>query len=479
MTLRASFYGLLGSAVLSAMTAQADELNKQDLLTDYPYYNKDWVQHTLTVPPAENHKSWAKQLYDAGVEYNGLMIGAVFNNISTGARPGHVGGQLIFINAVDLDLAKLFDLPKAKVHIEGVVFPLTYPRQVTGDFGHYASSYLGGDQYPAHDTGNPWLSLLTWEQTLWDDRLNIEVGKLNLQRYFFRPNCGLDFLCTDAVVKWDGGVPDASTGTLGGRVRYNLSPEWALEGGAQQLRDYSALVRQKGWDALASDHGTGTFFVAGLGYRTDFANRAYPEDYQLHFYHADTAITDPYWSVNGTSTVTTTDTASTHRGANGVVMKLRKTVWSDTGKPAATPTEHPRNLALFGTVAHSFDDAKPVDWGITAGATLEKPWGVGGPWFGVDQLEVKAMYARINHSTLLAQRDRRVLLGGSSQMTSPDEYRLELSTTLSLGRYLELQPAIEYIGNPDSSMTSDSANLPRSGWLVGAILAVSFGNAHP
>ena len=85
---------------------------------------------------------------------------------------------------------------------------------------------------------------------------------------------------------------------------------------------------------------------------------------------------------------------------------------------------------------------------------------------------------RLNRSTLLAQRDQRFLLGGLYETTSPNQYRFELSSTLSLGRWVKLEPTVQYILNPDSSQSPGSANLPRSGWVVGAILAITFGNIH-
>lgn len=476
MTMRTALACLCITLLTYQISSAAETLRDQNLVTEYPYYNKDWGKGNLFFGAKPEEPGVGKWLYDKGVEYNGLAISAAFNNISTGARPGHVGAQMIFINALDLDLEKIADIHKAKIHIEGVVFPLTYPQSIHGDFGHFASSYLGSDQYPAHETDNPWLSLLTYEQTVWDDRLNFEFGKLNLQRYFFRPNCGLDFLCTDAVVKWDGGVPDASTGNLGARFRYNLTPQLSVEAGGQQLRDFGTMIKHNGWDFNATDHGTGTFLVGGLGYRTDFTQKAYPEDYQLHFYHADTDITDPYYSVNNTSVITTTDHAKSHRGSDGAVFKMQKILWSATGKTTDSPGKHPQSLSFFGTVAHTFDDARPIDWGLTGGLILEKPLGQRQEWFDIDQITFKTMYARLNDSTLFAQRDRRVLLGGSADMTSNNQYRVELSTTLSLGQYVKLQPAVEYIGNPDSSMSSDSPNLPRSGWLTGVVMAISFGN---
>ncbi|NDL62083.1 carbohydrate porin [Acerihabitans arboris] len=429
-------------------------------ITDNPYLAKGWYQ--------ESEPGLGEFLNDKGIIYRGLILSSLFNNISTGARVGHTGGQTIFINAVDLDLEKLANMPHSKIHIEGVIFPWHMPADENGEtmeFGSYASSYLGGDQYPSHAASmSPWLSLLTFETTLQEERVNLEFGKTNLQRYYFSPNCGIDFLCTDALVKWDSGVPDASTGSMGARVGYKVSRAVAVEAGVQQMREYSSLIKDNGWDAFGMGGGTGTFVVTSLRYKTDFSYAAYPEDYQLNYFYADTRVSDPY------------ETDKNHRGSSGFVFKFGKTVWSENGKVAATGKDIPSNLGYFGTMEHSFDDARPVGWGFTLGLAWDKPQIPLPNGINLDQITGKVMQIYLNKSTLLAQRELRESLGGSDQMTPSNEYRIELSSTFAVGRYLKIQPAVEYIINPDSAISRTSANVPASGWLAGVTVALAFGN---
>ncbi|MFT4190633.1 MAG: carbohydrate porin [Comamonas sp.] len=458
-------------SALLASTAMAQSLQEDSTWSNQnPYLTKGENRQSAEPPTT----SLGERLRDHGISYQGIVIGALFNNLTTGALPGHVGGQVIFINAVDLDLKKAWN-GRGKIHFEGVVFPATYPKSVSGNLGTYASSYLGSDQYPAHETGAPWLSLLTYEDTVLDGRLNFEFGKTNLQRYFFRPNCGMDALCIDPLVKWDGGVPDASTGTLGLRVKYQLVGHTTLEAGVQQLREYTALIRHNGWNPLATDSGTGAFGVLGLGWRDDFSESTHPGDYQLAYYYANTDITDPYYTAQGTSALTTGEAYRTHRGSAGLVFKMQQTLWS---APVPAPGAVPRSVSFFGTLGRSFDPARPVGWEAIAGLVYANPTQGTAPWGHVDQVTLKAAYIRLNESTLLAQRAARVALGGSDELTSPHQFRLELSTTLGLGRYVKLQPAIEYIIHPDSSKSSSSSRIPKSGWIVGAVATVAFGNAH-
>jgi carbohydrate-selective porin OprB len=470
--------------VMSIAASDIDDLRASTLSAYAPInlapYNSEGIP-SVKLPRPEGKTgpfaSLGDTLNDYGINYQGFFLMAGFSNLSTGVSPGHFGAQGLFINNVDLDLAKLASVNGAKIHVEVALFPFTYPTDSNINFGTWASSYLGSDQYPPHSTGAPWLSLLTWEQTLFDGKFNFEVGKTNLLRYFFGANCGIDFMCTDSLVKYSSGLPDNSVGSMGGRVRYNLSDRVWIEGGAQQLRDYSAYLDKNGWDVTSVNRSQGTFLVGGAGYHTDFSNSAYPSDYRLDYYYANTQVSDPYTSVNGHSSVLTGEPAATHRGSDGIVFKMQQTIWSEGVAPDAGPPVIPRSVAVFSSIEHTFDTAKPIGWGLQAGLIINRPFPAVRS-FSVDQITLTTLYDRINRSTLLAQRDKRILLGGSSETTSPNEYRFSLSATLGFGRYLKVQPIVEYILNPDTSMSYTSPKLPRSGWVAGVNAVVTFGNTH-
>lgn len=167
---------------------------------DNPYLAKGWYR--------ESEPGLGELLNDKGIVYRGLMLNALFNNISTGARVGHTGGQTIFINAIDLDLAKLANMANSRIHIEGVIFPWHHPGDEDGnmvEFGSYAGSYLGGDQYPSHDASfSPWLSLLTYEISLLEGGLTLNSARRICNGITFHPTAALIFF---ARMRWLNGIP--------------------------------------------------------------------------------------------------------------------------------------------------------------------------------------------------------------------------------------------------------------------------------
>jgi porin len=432
-------------------------------------YTSEGVPNAL-LPRAPGKESTLASIGDVldahGINYQGMLFGAAFGDISTGQEPGHVGGQVMFINDVDVDLDKLVSLHGAKIHAEVSIYPFTYPagQPTKVNFGTWASSYLGGDQYPPHAADAPWLSLLTYEQLFLDDKLDVEVGKTNMLRYFFGPNCGLDFTCTDSLVKFVSGLEDASLSSMGAHIKYNLTPKFWIETGVQQVRDYNSYSSRNGWN-LSTDMGEGAWMTGGAGYHTDFSQSAYPSDYRLDYYYNNTRLTDSY-------------THASHWGSDGVIFKMQQTIWSESGATASNPMDAPRSLGVFGSIEHTFDQTRPIGWGGTFGLLMSKPFPtIGGPWFSVNQLTFLTMYDRISKDELLYERATRESLGGTDQLTSPNEFRFELNAVLGIGRNLILQPTLEYILNPDSSQSS-SPNMPRSGWLAGITAIMTFGNPH-
>lgn len=396
---------------------------------------------------------------DNGIIYRGLLTAGIFNSGTTGVDPHEDAGGALFINAIDFDLEKLLNIPTAKIHTEVVIFPWAYPDSSSAThFGTYASSLMGGDQYPPHEASwKPWLSQLSYEQTILDGKLNFELGKSNLLRYFFTPTCGLDFYCIDVGVKKITGTIDPATGTLTGRVKYNINSNWNAEFGAQQIREFTASQRNYGWNITDNSGGDGTFFVGAVRY---FNNEGKKNDlYEFNTYYADTTVTNP------------ADSSDTHRGTSGAVFKFNKLIYS-SDSAHFNPT-----VKWFGSLSKIFDEDEIVNVGVIQGLNISDL--TAEPIFGkitLDQVTMKVNYVNINDNQLISQRNKHMALGGTSEMTNPNQFRFELSTTLGLTKNIKLQPVVEYIVNPDTYMSTNSKELPRDGWLFGAMLGISLGN---
>ncbi len=166
----------------------ADEvkLKSEQGRTEFPYYTQNLNTQDLDNKNYNPITELGKAMKDNGIIYRGLLTAGMFNSGTTGVDPHEDAGGALFINAIDFDLEKLLNIPTAKIHTEVVIFPWAYPDSSSAThFGTYASSLMGGDQYPPHEASwKPWLSQLSYEQTILDGKLNFELGKSNILSYF-------------------------------------------------------------------------------------------------------------------------------------------------------------------------------------------------------------------------------------------------------------------------------------------------------
>jgi carbohydrate-selective porin OprB len=393
-----------------------------------------------------------------------LAIGTLFNNVSTGVDENSYGSQTLLINNFAIDLNKIVEDGAGRLNVEATLFPYKYPHSEGDNFDTYASSYLGGDQSPQHSADSvPVFSLLSYENQFLNNKLNIEFGKINLQRNFFMINSGLDLSATDPLVKWDSGVPDASTGSLGIHFSYALTPNWDIRAGYQDVLGYSSLVSNNGWDVLNRQDRNGGFYLGGVKYASDDSSK-FPLSLELTSYYSDATYSDPYYSTKGTSVVLTDDTAKEYSSDYGFVAKLNKKIAGGE-----------RGLYFFSSLEHSYSSAKPISWGSSTGLYITNPTDLGSENISFSQLTFKVHYIKINESTLLYQRDLRVSNGGDAVMTSSDEFRYEVSAAFKIKDKLIIQPVIEYIQNPDTSKSSSASTVPDDGWVVGVVAMLPLG----
>ena len=112
------------------------------------------------------------QLADDGIRFRALLTNEVATNVTGGAKQGTTNVGQVYIGA-DADLEKLVGWEGGKVHVT-----------VYQDYGHGLSKNDTGTFFKQQDIYKnefPYLhvGLISFEQTLLDDRLDVIVGRLS------------------------------------------------------------------------------------------------------------------------------------------------------------------------------------------------------------------------------------------------------------------------------------------------------------
>ena len=160
----------------------------------------------------------ASALDRRGLDLSATFIDIGYYNPSAGLSAGHAinGGQLVL--AAEADMRKAANIPGMTLHFEETVPAL----RANDDWALYIGDDTVGYE-PPYFFGRGHLSLLTVEQKLFHDRVDIEGGRTNPIRYVNFPICFNQLsTCWSDVWSFDAGGFAPTYATWGGRVRVNL-----------------------------------------------------------------------------------------------------------------------------------------------------------------------------------------------------------------------------------------------------------------
>ncbi|WP_322047972.1 carbohydrate porin [Paraburkholderia sp. J67] len=411
---------------------------------------------------------FAATLNGLGIDMHALLLNFFMTNPSTGVNTGRTGNSGILILGSDVDLGKLAGLNGGFFHIEEAFFVFKHnvgsaPNSFAGDVG----SYMAGQPFPNNTPPN-YLSLLTYEQHLMGDRLQLEAGRMNASRYFELQNCENIATCLDPIAQFTADIAPPPFATWGGRAKYLFNDKQFAQFGV--FEDHFSEVNTQGWD-WTTRNATGALIMGEYGYRSSFANARFPFSYELIGFYNTSNQSDPAYGAFGRSKVLFPgNPADTRRGTGGAMFRWQKFVWRDDD--GATADLAPRSLALFGTVSGTPDPMQPYRAYAEVGTTLFAPF-AHRPF---DRISAKVSYVRVGGHELDFQQDARAVSGGPDVRTSPNEFRLEIDGHFAIAKAVALEPMVQYIVNPDTFNNPFSAHVPHSGFVVGVTLIASLGD---
>ncbi len=396
-----------------------------------------------------------RDLLDAGILPRLRYIDAFAANPVGGLKQGADNSGVVIFGA-DMDLGRIAGIPGGLIHAS---FAQLY--------GHELSTDNIGSRTKVQSYYYPYkqfeLSELTYEQSLFGDKLNLLAGRANATGEFARDTFGCRFEnvadCPLELTQLVGGFPGFPYVNWGGRVRVRPTPNLYIKAGAYEIEPNRNKNSGFAWDATSA---SGFVMPVEIGYGTTFADDDHPRNFKAGMWYNSAPYNDPLLNTKHTSRALFGGAPLTHPGGRtGGYLLADQMVWRhDNGSQ--------RGVTVFGAAAAPFDPSEAFAFQGVLGAV----------WTGAfdarpaDQIGVLANFIQ------LSRKENQYLDGLLRKAHSPgfipqSGYVFEVNYGYRIVPGVTLQPTLQYLVNPDDISRTSTKVAPRDAFVVGVKFSVN------
>jgi porin len=329
----------------------------------------------------------------------------------------------------------------------------------------YANSFIP----PVVDKSNTDLTRLTLEADFFDDRLQVEAGRMGLARDFLiRGFCG-GIGCFNATQGQTLNLPDNAMAVWGGRVAYKPTPVTTLGFGIIEDNPDN-WQNGNGWD-WGVGRSEGYIAVANIRHDETFLDSTNPLKFEVGAYYRSTPYVDALYNSGwGNPTFGANTKIITHDSGNpAVYAHARKVVWSD---PTGGMT--PENLAVYGGVFHTFGEGQAYPWEAYAGLEYSGFWSEN----PLATVGLAVHYIRLSEGRSQYERNARLFFSGIDQEQPQDMFMIDTHASTSVFGNGIFDVGAAYVINPNTNILADlSTGRQKNGFVFYAALAFDLGGS--
>ncbi|MFO1057530.1 MAG: carbohydrate porin [Dongiaceae bacterium] len=356
------------------------------------------------------------QLDEMGIKPRAELTSEMAGNPVGGQRQGFRYAQELDFG-VDLDLDKLAGLT-------GTEFHLTF----TQYSGHSLSEDRIGNIFSVQEIfdgeADFRISELSIEQTLFDDHLNLKVGRIG---------AGDDFAVIDVACNFqneafcdipgplgeNSGFPEAPIVGWGGRIRLELD-EFYVETGAYEVNPTLASPSNS-WQ-FGTKGATGAFIPVEVGWNPTAGPFGLSGEYRLGGYYDTSDAEDVTAEVTGSDKI--------RSGRWGLWALAQQRVYREPGSTS-------RGLTVFGGFVLGDSRTAEIRWFLEGGLVYQ------GTFAGRDDDSVSlgVAYGHINGRLINAQKN-------ASEVEQSGEAVIELNYAAAVTPFFQLTPNLQIVVNP-------------------------------
>jgi porin len=304
-------------------------------------------------------------------------------------------------------------------------------------------------------TQNTHLAVLTWQQKLLDEHLELEGGRTVANINFLSSPIYCNFQSNSTCgnptfVFKTSNFTYFPASSWGAHARGWFTKSLYLHAGVYEVNPDRKRASDDGFN-FSVRNATGVIAPFEVGYSTTFATDRLPRNYRLGGWYDAGDYSDPLKDEQGGLAILTGQPYATHNGRSGAFVRFDQMLWRPSDKTD-------RGLTVFGVAMLRVSGRVNEDYFLELGL-LEK-----GTFRGRDEDTIGFMINDQKMSGLALENIRaaRVAAGGSATLPS-HQLMMELAYGAQLGPALRLSPNLQYIVNPDQmSVPSRTSDIPNA-----------------
>jgi porin len=403
-----------------------------------------------------------KSLASYGVYINGRTFNNVVSQPSGGLKQGifYDGFTLL---GVDLDMNRIAGIHGGSMHV--------YINDMNGlNYFPYSGALYPFNRVWSYNAASR-LNEFSYEQTLFNDRLDVRVGRLppGPEFDFSSTYCRIvtGFCAVPAPYAYSKGYPAYNTASWAGVAQFKITRDYYVNAGVYENEPALATVNHYGWpgEDWGFDKARGAVFPVQFGYRTTYQNDLYPKSYDIGFFYNTGDYTDPLYNNHGQLLAFSGGAPQLDHGNSGIWLQGEQVIW----RPDPT---NDRGLSLFGGVNLATTGLNNIRDTFSGGLSVKGLF----DFRPQDTINLAAMYMGLSQEFVNAQNFKLQARNIRGQVANSESF-VEVNYQLALAPGTYFQPFFDYIWNPDQVGLAVPNPTVKHASYIGAAISIAFPEA--
>lgn len=395
--------------------------------------------------------SLGKTLADYGVYLTGRHISEEIGAVGGGIkRGGFFEGYTSM--GVDLDMQRIANIPGGTVHLLISDLQGQPYYSYSGSAYAYNRVFVYGPDFRLNE--------LSYEQSLFQNKLNVRVGRVTTGTEFDNSELYCTFissLCsTPAGYTFDKGYPAYVASSWGAVGQVKLPYNLYFNAAVYENEPVESLQNHPGFPGRdwGLNYANGATYPAQFGYRTTLANDQYPRAYSVGGFYDTSKYNDPLLNTLGRNRILFRGTTKLDIGRSEVYFQAQQMVYRPDGSD--------RGLTLFGGANWATSGEPAIDRDVFAGAYYK------GPFASRPNDTVGAAVTYIGLNPRVTDRIDSVLSRSTRGQSSKSEISYQINYGLAVAPGVMFKPFFEFISHPDQIASAVPSGNNTHAEFVGA-----------